>query len=197
MACNQSIETRKKNARDCYFDELGYGYTVSQNSQGDSATLNDRKANKIDELHAKLRCYNSSGEGDASRWKNANFEDICADDNLSELEDTSFDVDDLFGIEQARQVFNCYKTFLVFKKGDATILDIIRLDAVITATIDLLKTYPSEMVLEDANEIRVSDFEPLLEENDILNCLERTEREREGRSKQRPNQNCTGKAVEC
>lgn len=63
------------------------------------------------------------------------FENICTVSNLAKPDDTSFDVDNMPFNESARQAFQCCKKILFSKEDDVTILDIICLDAIITATI--------------------------------------------------------------
>lgn len=129
----------KDNARVCYFDKLGYGHIAGQNHQSHRSTSNGRKANQFKALHAKLRCYNSFGYRNMLRCRTANLKDIFADEILAELEDTSSDIDHLFGNEPAKQALKCFKTISISKEGDATILNILRLDAAIAETIDKLE----------------------------------------------------------
>lgn len=48
-------------------------------------------------------------------------------------------MDHIFSKEPARQACKCFKKSEISEEGDAPVLDIISLDAVITATVEFLK----------------------------------------------------------
>lgn len=57
----------------------------------------------------------------------------------SKLEIRSTDVDHVFNNEPAKEAFKCFKTFKVTKNGGAAFLDIFRPEAVIKATVEIIK----------------------------------------------------------
>lgn len=101
----------------------------------------------------------------------ARFEDIHAYDHPSSRKTRHLMNTIRLAMSQNGRRIHVMK-FPVSKKGNATILDIIRLDAVITSTIDLLRKNGSELVQKDANKIVVCDFAPLVDEKDVLNYVE-------------------------
>lgn len=125
--------------------------------------------------------------------RTANFEDICADGNLLNRIICHLMSTICLVISQQGRRLNVLKSFQFSKESDVAISDIICLDEFITATIDLVKKNASEMVQQNMNEMGVHDFEPPVEEKEILNC---PEEQREDSSKQRPNKHFTRKAVE-
>lgn len=102
IVCSYSVAARKNSGKDCYFDEICYGYVVGQRRQGNTGTLIVRKTGQIDELNAKLHCNNSYGERDMSSWRTPTFKDIFTAVNLSKQRNTSFDVGNLFCNELER-----------------------------------------------------------------------------------------------
>lgn len=76
----------------------------------------------------------------------------------------------------SRQLFKCLKEFPVSNKVDATVFNIICLDAGITATIEVLKRTLTDYVREDTEQSGEVDCERLIEVNYIRNHLKSTGR---------------------
>lgn len=74
-----------------------------------------------------------------SRWRRTKFDDIFIADCPSKNANYPPDVNHLFNYEPAREAFRCFKHFENSDNGDATVADIFPLDAVITATVRILR----------------------------------------------------------
>lgn len=106
-----------------------------------------------------------------SRWRPANFNAICTDGSISKLEIRHLISTIYLTISQKGRLLNVVIHSQSLKKAMRQILDITRLETAVTGWIDLLKKMSQKIVQDDANDIRVRNGEPLVQQHKTLKCL--------------------------
>lgn len=138
LVLNPLIGTRRRNAKGCFFEELGYCYIAVQRRQCSLKYFAIKKNAPIIDLYNKICCSESFGVRDISKWRATMFKDICKVNCRSKLQRTSPDAHHIFIKQPTRQDFKCFKETKISGDCDTTVLDLICLDAVTPATIESL-----------------------------------------------------------
>ena len=174
-ACRQAISTRKNKCKELYFTALGYSLVTKGTQKGLSLqSLKDFLSNKkinLEEAYRKLYRKLENGTRDTNFWRLAPFSDICTDDNRDENE-LETRKDHLFVNEPARIAFKAFRKYDLGEKGDASIMSLIRFDAVMTRIIDSFKDLISQIdiQLDEINQkIQSSDrVDERNKDNDVI-----------------------------
>lgn len=138
--CTQTFSTRKKCMKDAFFSELGYNYIRSNKPKG---TIHDKKLEEMKMAYSKIYRLLQSGERDISWWRTAKVDEICngtanRSSTLTESAESDGTVDGLFQNEPARKAFQQFSKYFTKPTYDATVLSLIRLDALVTGIVDVL-----------------------------------------------------------
>lgn len=114
-----------------FFTELGHCFIAGQRYQSDSRRFTINKTEPIIDARNKSCCIVCLGEGNMPRCKSVKFDDISVSDIPLKLKRPSTSVEEIFNSKPATEPLKWWKRFNILKNGDATVLDIIRLSAII------------------------------------------------------------------
>lgn len=87
------------------------------------------------------------------------------------MESPAPDLAFFFNSEPARPAFKCSKKVKVSRDADATVIDIIRLDDVITATVEILKRYVLEKGQDGAGKRVMANCGPFQGVDNDVDCV--------------------------
>lgn len=138
--CNEVLSSRKKAAKDYYFNMLGYSSIFAKRGQEVNKVLEDARCRERKEAHAKMWKENSSGLRDTSWWRRATFSDICRSgcDSGWSGETERPGTDELFRNDVARRAFQKFLKYGGTSSSETSISSLIRFDAIMTDAIDSL-----------------------------------------------------------
>lgn len=140
LQCKQVMSTRKRYARDAFFNNLGYKYIVAVRPKDAPDDFDVLRAEEQASAYARLYKEHTDGTRDTSYWRRASFEDICHVDVLYKPPiSNASGVDNIFGNEPSRRAYIFFRKHAIVAMSETSCMTIIRLDAVMTGIIDSFK----------------------------------------------------------
>lgn len=158
--CSEVLSSRKKCAKDYFFEALGYNCIMAKKTSQKNEDVDDLREQQSKEAYEKLHGLNKDGSRDTSKWRQSEYNNICAQHMKSTISGLGpVTTDRLFKNEIAKNAFKKFVRFGCAPSAEISISALIRFDAIITDAVDALMK--SANVSEDVAETNEFDMIPL------------------------------------
>lgn len=137
--CSEVLSSKKKCAKDYFFEALGYNCIVTKKPSQENDDMDNSRVHQVKEAYGKLYGLNKNGSRDTSKWRLSNYNSICAHHMKSTISGLApVPTDRLFKNEIDKNAFKKFVKFGCVPSAEISISALTRFDTIITDAVDAL-----------------------------------------------------------